>query len=379
MRVITRHMTAQIFMATALVLFALIGLFMFFDLVNQADKIGSRYGIVQAFLITTLAIPGRLYEVMPIAVLLGAVYTMSRWASNSEFTILRVAGMSPLSLARSLLFPGIILVALTYLLGEVVSPVSDRVGREVETSAKQRLLTSSDYRSGVWARDQIFDKDGKLQLARYVNVRSLSTGQAKEAKGWRVYEFSPNDELLRLLEAPYGRYDQAKGWILEDVNVTKFPALTRKSDLEIPENISYSKQSSLVLPTTLAPEILSVMVSNPSNMSMRELRPYLQHLKVNQEETGRYEIAFWRKAFYPLSIFVMLALSMPFAYMSARAGGVSLKIFLGVMIGVAFFALNNLFSYLGVTSSLSPLAAAIMPTLVVLLLAAVSVWRVEQR
>lgn len=366
-------------MATALVLFALIGLFMFFDLVNQADNIGSRYGILQAFLITTLAIPARLYEVMPIAVLLGAVYTMSRWASNSEFTILRVAGMSPASLAKSLMFPGVVLVVLTYLLGEIVSPISDRVGREVETSAKQRLLTSSDYKSGVWARDQVFDKDGKLTVARYVNVRSLSTGQGKEAKGWRVYEFSPNDELVRMLEAPYGRYDETKGWVLEDVSVTKFPSLDRKTNLDIPQNIAYSKESNLVLHTTLAPEILSVMVANPSNMSMRELRPYLQHLKVNQEETGRYEIAFWRKAFYPLSIFVMLALSMPFAYMSARAGGVSLKIFLGVMIGVAFFALNNLFSYLGVTSSLSPLVAAIMPTLVVLLLAAVSVWRVEQR
>lgn len=120
MRVITRHLTSQIILSTSLVLMALIGLFLFFDLVNQVDKIGSSYGMLQALAITGFSIPSHLYEVMPIGVLLGAVYTMSRWAANSEFTILRVAGMSPLSLTRSLMVPGLILVGFTYLLGEFV-------------------------------------------------------------------------------------------------------------------------------------------------------------------------------------------------------------------------------------------------------------------
>lgn len=38
MRVITRHLTSQIILSTSLVLMALIGLFLFFDLVNQVDK-----------------------------------------------------------------------------------------------------------------------------------------------------------------------------------------------------------------------------------------------------------------------------------------------------------------------------------------------------
>ena len=112
---------------------------------------------------------------------------------------------------------------------------------------------------------------------------------------------------------------------------------------------------------------------------MADLWSYLQHLRSNKEETGRYEIAFWKKAFYPLSIFVMLALSMPFAYLSARAGGVSIKIFLGVMIGILFYVLNSLFSYLGGASTLPPVLAALFPPAVVLLLAACAVWRVEHR
>ena len=166
MRVITRHLTAQILMATSLVLLALIGLFLFFDLVGQASKIGTRYSLAQAFLVTGLEIPARLYEVMPIAVLLGAVYTMSRWASNSEFTILRVAGMSPLSLVRSLTVPALICVVLTYALGEIVAPAADRLNKDVQVVLNNRAITADNYRSGVWARDQIFDQTGRLELSR---------------------------------------------------------------------------------------------------------------------------------------------------------------------------------------------------------------------
>ena len=37
----------------------------------------------------------------------------------------------------------------------------------------------------------------------------------------------------------------------------------------------------------------------------------------------------------------MMALALPFAYLSARAGGVSLKVFGGIMLGISFVLLNN--------------------------------------
>lgn len=379
MRVITRHLTAQILMATSLVLLALIGLFLFFDLVGQASKIGTRYSLAQAFLVTGLEIPARLYEVMPIAVLLGAVYTMSRWASNSEFTILRVAGMSPLSLVRSLTVPALICVVLTYALGEIVAPAADRLNKDVQVVLNNRAITADNYRSGVWARDQIFDQTGRLELSRYVNVQSLGSGAAQTARGWKVFEFSPSNELVRMIEAPEGVYS-GKGWELHDATVSILPSLARGSDAESPSSVKVTQEKKLNLNTSLAPNILSVMVADqPESMSMGDLWSYLAHLKSNKEETGRFEIAFWKKAFYPLSIFVMLALAMPFAYMSTRAGGVSVKIFMGVMMGIAFYAMNSLFSYLGGASTLPPIAAAMMPTMAALMLAAVAIWRVEHR
>ena len=115
MKVVTRHLTKEILIATGFVLVVLVALIAFFDLVSQAKNIGSRYDIGMALFLTALKLPSRLYEVMPIAVLLGAVYTMSRWAATSEFTILRVSGLSPLRLAGMLCVPAVVMILVTFL------------------------------------------------------------------------------------------------------------------------------------------------------------------------------------------------------------------------------------------------------------------------
>ena len=131
MSVISRQFAKDILLSTIFVLIVLIALFAFFDLIGQLDDVGADYTIGRAFLTTSLTLPSRAYEVMPLAVLLASVYTMSKWASTSEFTVLRASGCSPWRLARSLLIPGVICVLATYGLGEIVAPAAQRFAQEV--------------------------------------------------------------------------------------------------------------------------------------------------------------------------------------------------------------------------------------------------------
>jgi lipopolysaccharide export system permease protein len=50
----------------------------------------------------------------------------------------------------------------------------------------------------------------------------------------------------------------------------------------------------------------------------------------------------------------MIALALPFAYLSARSGGVSLKVFVGIMLGVSFVLVNNVFRHLGLLGNWTP-------------------------
>lgn len=114
-------------------------------------------------------------------------------------------------------------------------------------------------------------------------------------------------------------------------------------------------------------------------MSMADLSGYIDHLRKNNQVTEQIEINFWQKAFYPLATFVMLALAMPFAYMNARSGGVALRIFFGVMIGILFYALNNVFAFLGVLTTWSPMVMTLIPTASMLVAAALAMYFVERR
>jgi lipopolysaccharide export system permease protein len=76
----------------------------------------------------------------------------------------------------------------------------------------------------------------------------------------------------------------------------------------------------------------------------------------------------------------MLALALPFAYLNARAGGVSLKVFGGIMLGISFVLLNSVAEHLGVLSDWTPWMVAAAPSLLYLMLSlAAFAWLVRYR
>ncbi len=378
MRVITKQFTREILASTSFVLLALVALFAFFDLINQLDDVGKNFGLSDAFVFTALSLPARIYEVMPIAVLLASVYTMSRWASNSEFTVLRVAGLSPVSLAASLLVPGLLVVLFTYGMGELVSPPATRYAQELRvTLEKGGAVSARGYTSGVWIRDATTDDEGR-KVDRYLNVKYISAQDRNVTGAWRFFEFNENGHLLRLIRSESAEYRDG-GWVLHDAVAVVYPKVDVTNNAPMTDRIEVRPAEEFFVKSSIGPDILSVMTSKPENMSMRDLDRYVAHLEKNNQQTEQYEIAFWTKVFYPLATLVMLALSMPFAYMNARSGGMAIKIFFGVMIGIVFYALNNIFSYLGAVNTWSPVAVAITPTAAMLFAAAVAMYLVERR
>lgn len=379
MKVLTRHVAKEVLIATLFVLVALVALIAFFDLVSQARNIGNRYSISMALFLTMLKLPSRLYEVMPIAALLGAVYTMSRLASNSEFTIMRVAGLSPFRLAGMMTVPALILIAMTYCLGEWLTPAADMMRNDMDNILFNRKLSARGYSSGVWVKDNVKGQQNAGQATvRFVNVHNLIAGEHSRTGAWRVFEFDKDGSLIRVLHAPEANYISGRGWHLKDAKVETLPKITH-DETPMVEKSSARKDVDLMLPSEMRPEILGVLTIKPERMGISDLWQYIAHLKETRQTSDRYQVALWSKVFYPLAIFVMLAVAMPFAYLNTRSGGVSIKIFAGLMIGISFYALNNIFSFLGVLNTWHPMVVAVVPTSVMLICAAVALWLLERR
>ncbi len=376
MTVITRQFTKDILSSTLFALTALVALFAFFDLVGQLDTVGNGRTLGDVFLLTGLAIPGRVYQVMPLAALLASIYTMSRWAASSEFTVLRVAGLSPLKLCASVSVSAVIILSTTYLFGEFLAPPAEKYAVEVKTLAKAANLTARGYSSGLWLRDM---GNQEQPLNRYINVSYIRADNNRETGPWRVFEFDQSGHLRRMLNSQSASYVNDQGWILHNVNISEYPVIPRGEEEQKELSVTRRTEQSLVFGSTLGPEMLSVFTSRPDDMSIRDLSRFINHLNANSQDTEKYEISFWTKIFYPLSTLVMLMLSLPFAYMNARSGGMAIKMFAGIMIGITFYALSNIFAYLGTTTMLSPMLAALLPTLGMLIVGGFALAMVERR
>jgi lipopolysaccharide export system permease protein len=117
-----------------------------------------------------------------------------------------------------------------------------------------------------------------------------------------------------------------------------------------------------------------------STMSTIELWRYIAHLSDNEQAVQLQKIQFWNRALYPFVCVVMVGLALPFAYLSPRSGGVSMKVFIGIMLGVSFVLLNNVFRHLGLLGNWTPWIVAATPgTLYLALSLAAFSWLVRFR
>jgi lipopolysaccharide export system permease protein len=220
---------------------------------------------------------------------------------------------------------------------------------------------------------------GNVIGSRFLNVREVRTDG--ELRGVKVYEFNLDFRLTALVTAAHANYQGAHTWRLTDVSETYFPNIALGTDAPSANTaaaISSRTEPSKDVVSEITPEILSVLFADPDRMSAADLSAYTQHLAENNQHTERYEIAFWKKIIYPFAVLVMMALALPFAYLQVRTGGVSLKIFMGIMIGVSFQLLNSLFSHLGLLNTWPPFATAILPSMFFLLMAISALLWVER-
>ena len=375
MKTLERYFAKEIVRSVLFVLVAFLAIFAFFDLIAELQSVGrGGYRLQHAFLYVGMGLPGYVYELMPIAVLIGTIYALAQLAARSEFTIVRVSGMSTRMAGWILFKIGILFVLLTVLFGELISPAVSGLAERLKLQA-QGLPVSQEFRSGLWTKDVIREGgvSGAVVGSRFLNVREIRPDGQLE--GLKSYEFDQNFHLTAIISAATADYEGDNVWLLTEVAETRFLDTGPAQQVAA---VSTTRKPSGQLISEVTPEILSVLFADPDRMSAYDLSAYSRHLAENNQRNERYEIAFWKKVVYPFAVFVMMALALPFAYLHFRAGGVSLKIFTGIMIGVSFQLANNLFSHLGLLNTWPPLATAVLPSLLFLLMAILALRWVER-
>jgi lipopolysaccharide export system permease protein len=340
---------------------AFLSLFFFIDFVDGLGDLGKNNRTLRDVLLAVaLEVPGHLYELMPIAVLIGAIYSLSRMAQASEMVVLRTSGLSPPRALVLLSALGLGFAAVTFAIGDWAAPAAERQAALLQARLHGGLVVGS---SGAWLKQ----REATPQGARSWSVNVRGTGPGGELLGVRIFEFDDNGALVARTEAGRAQVDAEGVWTLHGAQVARWPAPVLRGGGD-DAAVEVQRHETLRWASTLRESVVAAAVLPLATMTTLELWRYSRHLSAQEQAAQAYEIRFWRKALYPLSCLVMLALALPFAYLHARAGSVSFKVFGGIMLGIAFVLLNNLSGHLGVLQDWTPWVAAATPSGLFLLL-----------
>ncbi|MGH1360345.1 MAG: LPS export ABC transporter permease LptG [Burkholderiaceae bacterium] len=365
MRILRAYFARETFAAVAFVLAGFLALFSFFDFVAELEDIGQgNYQFQHALAYVLLSLPNHTYELMPIVSLIGTIYALAQFASNSEFTAMRAAGLGRFRALGALVRIGLVLAIITAGIGEIIAPPAEKWAQSIRLGAMGGQITGQ-FRSGIWIKDTVRDEQNQPLRQRFVNIGHLDpSGKMRKI---RVYEFDTDLRLTGVLSAPSGYFAGSDRWRLDQV--TQLDIST--AALDDVEAIRVDKRlfDQRSWTSDLTPELLSVMAIAPDRMSAFNLAGYVEHLRSNQQDASRYELALWKKITYPLAVLVMMALALPFAYLHARAGSIGVKVFAGVMLGVAFHFLNGLFAHLGLLNTWPAWVSATVPSIAAFVIA----------
>ncbi|OZA30552.1 MAG: LPS export ABC transporter permease LptG [Hydrogenophilales bacterium 17-61-9] len=357
MNLLARYLSGQVLVASGFVLLALMVLFAFFDVLQELGSLGrNNYGLGQVVIVVLLNIPGHLYEILPVAALIGTLFALSRLVGNSEYAVMRVSGLSNWRVAGIFAVIGVVLSMLVLVLGEYVAPWSEQAAQRYKLSAT-RSVVAQQFRSGLWV------KDGSA----FINVREVMPDNT--LRGVEIYGFNADGRLDWIRAADRARWKNGQSWELQQVVETLFDA----------DGIRADRRERQDWQSVLTPDILSVLLVAPEKMSARTLWRYVAHLKENGQKATRYEFALWSKFIGPFVIPVMMLIAMPFAIQGPRAGGASSKIFVGILVGLGFHLLSRLFGHLGLLNDWPVILVSGLPLLIFLAVALMGIRWVDRR
>ena len=260
--------------------------------------------------------------------------------------MVRAIGVSLARITGSVIRIGALFVVIAVLIGEIINPWSESVAQRGRAEALERAIDQRSY-FGLWIRDD----------RKYVNMGEVLPDLT--VLRIRIFQFDRHDRLVSLLYAAQGRY-QGDHWQLLNVE---------KTTIDQQGNSQVERVDREEWQTGMTPKMMSAFLITPEQLSIAQLRRYMLYLRANNQDTRSYKLAYWQKLVLPFSTAVMVVLAIPFVFGSLRSGSMGRNLFFGMMVGLVFYVVNKAFGYIALGYGVSPLFGALLPTLILFLVA----------
>jgi len=353
--VLTGYIVREILKGSFISLLLLLTLFNLFTFSDELSDLGKNgYDLKHIFYYLALTSPTVFYELMPASALLGSLFILGAMGNNRELIAMRAAGLSVFDIIKATLLAGVVLVAVSILVGELVAPDAQKEAQILKTTIDGKKVMLNDL-YGLWLRE---DK-------RFINVREIQdNGNLVDIS---IYDVDDTQHLYQTTHAEQAIFLGNQQWRL--VNI--------KQSLISTEKMQVVTRDEMPLKSAIAPDLLQLAVVNPNNLSILDLAKYVDFLKDNHQKSQQFELALWGRVVNPLVTFIMLLVSAPFVIGIKRGISVGGRMLIGVVIGMGFNIIDKIVGHLGLIYDLNPPFIAFMPSLIMLALASYAIQRAQ--
>lgn len=342
MNLIDRYLGMTILQTIAIVLFAITGIELFIMLIGELGDIGhNHYTIFSALIFVLLSLPDQIYQLFPMAGLVGMLMAFGLLANHSELIILQSAGMSPLKITFSALKTILLLLLVISFVGEVIAPKTSAYANDFKASLVQSSTDNNAAAYDLWFR---VNHD-------YLHVHEMDKEKTLHGLSW--FHFDDKNNLLQTSLAKQAVYVNHQ-WVAYDIRQTIFGNNT----------IALAHQEQSAWPFTIAPNLLIDATQSPSNLSLHSLHQALKFNENNHSVSSAVQLAFWHRVIQPIASLVMMLLAIPFIFGPLRQASHSLRLVIGIVVGFCFYYANQFFGPIALLFHWSALLGALLPTFI---------------
>jgi lipopolysaccharide export system permease protein len=314
-------------------------------IVELNDVGQGQYTLAKAATYVLLTVPRRFYDLFGNAALIGGLMGLGGLANSGELTALRAAGLSKLRICASVALGLGMLTIGVVILGETLGPFGERKAQTLQLAAKSKDVALAKG-GALWARDG----DTVISARR---ARTHGSNGGVELDGVRVFEFDP-DGRLRSFSLADGAVHTQDDWTLANVRRTEFGEAAAVS----------TQQASTTWKSGLDPRLLALGIIQTQYMPLRDLDRNIAYLQRNKQDASSFISAYWARLFYPLDVLVLAFCAVPFAFGALRSGGLSKRLFIGIVLALGFYFLQSAIVSLGTVYNMNPAVSNLIPPLI---------------
>lgn len=345
MRLLERYIAKTVLSAIAFVTLMLAGLQIFILFVNQLPDLGKAdYDIGAAIYFVLCEMPYEVYLFFPMASLLGCLIGLGVLANHHELVVMRASGMSIGQVTLAILKVAAVMICFVTLCGEVMLPRMVHLARDQKIQALsggQSLRTAR----GVWLRNH----------NDFISVATVVSGHHLE----NVYQFHFDASHALQFARHMDSIDYQHGeWRAVGVLETAL----------YPTHSQVKNRKTMRWDVPLQPNILTVSMRDPDEMTLVELYRYLHVQQVNHQMAQNYQLVYWQRLVQPLTTVVMMILAIPFIFGPLRSSTMGSKLLIGATVGFGFHILNRFLGSMSQVYQFSVIISALGPTCVFALL-----------